>query len=194
MKKKILVIAMIALALASLGAGTMASFTARDSAVNTVEMGKVNIAVVETMLADGSEAPYAEAAEPVMPGDEFSKIVRIKNEDGQSCWVRARIELVAVDAGGVALGTQPAGLASVILLEGADGGWKTLSPDDGYLYYDTALADGESTGPLFTGVRFDRNMGNDYMDLRVEIRILAQAVQSANNGASFDLAAGWPAA
>lgn len=34
-------------------------------------------------------------------------------------------------------------------------------------------------------------MGNEYMNARVEIRVLAQAVQSANNGTDATLALGW---
>ena len=65
---------------------------------------------------------------------------------------------------------------------------------DGYFYYNTALAAGATTEPLFTGVSYSVDLGNDYMNAVVTIDVFAEVVQVANNGSSFDTAGGWPVA
>ena len=49
----------------------------------------------------------------------------------------------------------------------------------------------KKTEPLFTKVSFDAKMGNEYMNATVEVYVLAQAVQSANNGSDPTQALGW---
>ena len=66
--------------------------------------------------------------------------------------------------------------------------------DDGYIYYTRALKPGETPEPVFTTVRFDAAMGNEYQDAKATVDVLAQAVQTANNGTSARDAQGWPAA
>lgn len=70
--------------------------------------------------------------------------------------------------------------------------WTSMT--DGYFYYNTALAAGATTEPLFTGVSYSVDLGNDYMNAVVTIDVSAEAVQVANNGSSFDTATGWPVA
>ena len=64
---------------------------------------------------------------------------------------------------------------------------------DGYWYYNTPVAPGGVTEPLFTTVAFDISMGNQYQNSTAEIDVSAQAVQTANNGTASTDAQGWPA-
>ena len=61
----------------------------------------------------------------------------------------------------------------------------------GFYYYYRILQPGEKTEPLFTTVSFAGAMGNEYQNATVEIYVLAQAVQSANNGYDPLMALGW---
>ncbi len=64
---------------------------------------------------------------------------------------------------------------------------------DGWFYYNEILAPDETTEKLFTQVTFPTSLGNAFMNARVEIDVLAQGVQSQNNGVTVQEAAGWPA-
>ena len=44
---------------------------------------------------------------------------------------------------------------------------------------------------IFESVTFDKEMGNKYQESSVEISVSAEAVQSANNGTSWDTVASW---
>ena len=64
--------------------------------------------------------------------------------------------------------------------------------EDGYLYYNEALKPDEVTAPIFTTVTFSKKMGNEYRDVKVNVDVAAEAVQTANNGTSAMDAQGWP--
>ena len=55
---------------------------------------------------------------------------------------------------------------------------------DGYYYYLKPVSTGASTDILFDEVAFASSMGNEYQNCKTEIIISAQAVQTANNGAT----------
>ena len=63
---------------------------------------------------------------------------------------------------------------------------------DGYYYYTKALTPGEVTAPIFTAVTFKADMGNEYQNATATVDVSAQAVQTANNGATVMDAQGWP--
>ena len=65
---------------------------------------------------------------------------------------------------------------------------------DGYFYYNAALKPGEVTAPIFTAVTFKADMGNEYQNATATVDVFAQAVQTANNGATVMAAQGWPKA
>ena len=56
------------------------------------------------------------------------------------------------------------------------------------------LKPGEVTAPIFTAVTFNANMGNEYQNATATVDVFAQAVQTANNGATVMDAQGWPRA
>ena len=62
---------------------------------------------------------------------------------------------------------------------------------DGYYYYTKPLKPGEVTAPIFTAVTFNADMGNEYQNATATVDVFAQAVQTANNGATVMDAQGW---
>lgn len=66
----------------------------------------------------------------------------------------------------------------------------TYEMADGWFYYNAAVAPEEVTKPLFTTVHFDARMGNGYQSREFHVNVVAQAVQTANNGESA-LEANW---
>ena len=190
-------IALIALAIgciAMLGAGTAAYFTVQDTAVNVITTGILDMTLVEkttdnaepgTELEDLPEFVSKEnGAFNVMPGQTVSKIPYVDNSGTADFYTRIRLtSTITVD--GKELPTD------VLELDIADS-W-TLA-EDGWYYYTKAVTPSEHTEPLFTGVTFVDEMGNEYQNAEVTIEVEAQAVQSKNNGTSWDTAAGWPIA
>ena len=190
-------IALIALAIgciAMLGAGTAAYFTVQDTAVNVITTGILDMTLVEkttdnaepgTELEDLPEFVSKEnGAFNVMPGQTVSKIPYVDNSGTADFYTRIRLtSTITVD--GKELPTD------VLELDIADS-W-TLA-EDGWYYYTKAVTPSERTEPLFTGVTFVAGMGNEYQNAEVTIEVEAQAVQSKNNGTSWDTAAGWPIA
>ena len=71
--------------------------------------------------------------------------------------------------------------------------WKQEAEDPDWWYYQHPVPRGTVTEPLFTGVSFSGSgMDNSYQNSTIEIRVAAQAVQTAHNGASAMTAKGWP--
>lgn len=65
---------------------------------------------------------------------------------------------------------------------------------DGYIYYKESVPANGSTDSLFQDdiVQFAKEAGNEYQGCHVSIVVEAEAVQSANNGETYDQAKGWP--
>lgn len=184
MKRKILIVALLVIFAAMTALGTLAYFNTETVAHNVVTTGKVDIALDEWTDADRSEV--FKPVTGVMPGTTQPKYVEIVNNDGADAWVRARIEITA-ELGGELLPI-PDGLISI---SGTDAAW--VYNDDGYYYYSKPLKAGEKTEWLMTGVDFAGGLDNSFQNVRVNVNVKAQAVQTANNGTSALDAAGWPA-
>lgn len=184
MKRKILIAALLAIFAAMTALGTLAYFNTETVAHNVVTTGKVDIALEEWTDADRSAV--FKPVTGVMPGTTQPKYVEIVNNDGADAWVRARIEITA-ELGGELLPI-PDGLISI---SGTDAAW--VYNDDGYYYYSKPLKAGEKTEWLMTGVDFAGELDNSFQNVRVNVNVTAQAVQTANNGTSALDAAGWPA-
>lgn len=190
-KSRIALIALAICCIAMLGAGTAAYFTVQDTAYNVITTGILDMTLVEkttdgaqpdTALEDLPEFVSSEGgAFNVMPGETVSKIPYLDNTGTADFY--ARIQLTSkIVVGEEELPTD------VITLD--------ISPEwtlkDGWYYYNAAVTPGEKTTPLFTGVTFVDEMGNEYQNATVTIEVNAQAVQSKNNGESALTAAGWP--
>ncbi len=192
MKKKIIKVIYIAAIIACLLAaavGTYAYYTTSDTARNVITSGGIEIAVVEQQLVDGSLQPYPNEPIPVMPAHTVSKIVSVRNDE-QSAWIRANYTLTIYDADGKKMDVPADELNEVIIISGTADKW---TQHEGWWYYESALATGETTEPLFEEVAFSGpKMDNKYQLCTVVIDINAEGVQKANNGTTVMEALGWP--
>lgn len=187
MKRKALVVALLAICLALVGYGTAAYFTADGTATNVITTGSVSITLDETAVDEtGAVSAFKDVA-GVMPGAQISKIVTVTNTGTSPVWVRVGVEKRIELAPGVN-GTPDTGLVTMDL-NTAD--WTLGS--DGYYYYHAALQPDAATTPLFTTVSFDTSMGNMYQGSAAYLDVYAAAVQTAHNGAAATEAVGWPA-
>lgn len=181
----------LALIASAAAAGTLAYFTDAGTAHNIITSGTVDIEVVEKTLGDdGEELPYpTDAITGIMPGTTVSKIVRVKNTGTAPAHVRVKVSTVVT----LADSTVDAEGAQYVSYEVNTADW--TEKEDGYYYYNTSLAAGDTTEPLFEEVAFDVTMGNKYQNSTAEIDVQAFATQTANNGATpLEAAAdSWPA-
>ena len=189
MKRKILILSVLAILVAILAANTLAYFTADTKAHNVITTGDVDIVLQE--WADEARTEKFVNPVGVMPGTEVTKIVEVKNVGTGTAWVRVELT-VEVWMGDEYEEELPA--KHVHLMYGDTAGCNTTDWTyfDGYYYYDKPLAPGETTEPLFTSVAFDDQMGNDYQNSTAHVDVNAYAVQSANNGEDVLSANGWP--
>ena len=188
MKRKVLVAALLVIALALVGYGTAAYFTADGTATNVITTGSISITLDETSVDEtGAVSAFKDVA-GVMPGAEISKIVAVTNTGANSAWVRIGVDKRIDLAQGVT-GEPDTGLVTMDL-NTTD--W--TRGDDGYYYYNTVLQPGATTEPLFTAVHFAETMSNMYQESRAILQVNAFATQTAHNGASALEAAGWPEA
>ena len=184
MKRKLLILSVLAICIATLAAGTLAYFTAEGKAHNVITTGGVEIAVQE--WADEDKQTPFENLNGVMPDTTVTKIAEIRNTGAAAAWVRVQVRKtirLAQD------GKPDASMIEMIYTDTED--WK--DGGDGYFYYQKALQPGEVTTPIFTGVSFRAQMGNEYQNATADVDVLAQAVQTANNGKTVAEAKGWPA-
>ena len=189
MKKKILYIAAMVICLAIITSGTLAYFTAEDTARNVITSGGVDVSVVEQQLADGVLMPYSDQPVPVMPGETVSKIVSVQSIQ-QPAWIRMAYTVVFFDAAGEKMEITEDELNRVITIKPDTTAWTQLGD---WWYCDAAVGFGESTAPLFEEISFSGSeMDNKYQNCTVEVFGTAQAVQQANNGTSAAAAVGWP--
>ena len=183
MKKRIFTIALIVICLAVFATGTLAYFTSEATAHNVITSGFVDIELVEKHI-DGSGAVVdfpEKGISGVMPGMSVSKIVSVENT-GAEAWIRVAVDKKVTAADGSELPTD------VITYQVDAEKWLEK---DGYYYYRTPVAPGESTEALFEEILFSGEMGNEYQSCKTEITIAADAVQAANNGTTVEEAAGW---
>lgn len=182
MKRKILILSVLAICIATLAAGTLAYFTSEGKAHNVITTGGVEITVQE--WADKDKQTPFEDLEGIMPGMTVTKIAEIKNTGASDAWIRVLITKNIQLAG---YGTPNTDLLelNLNLTDWALG-------EDGYLYYNKALKPGEVTEPIFTAVTFKPDMGNEYQNATATVDVSAQAVQTANNGDTVMAAKGWP--
>lgn len=181
-RKYMLSLGLLIIGLAVLATGTYAYFTAEETAYNVITTGCLYMDLVEE-TTDGEPWPE-EGITGVMPGMGVDKVVYVENEGSIPFYTRISMEQIITPAEGV-----EAELSfEYITLDLNTEQWLE---QDGYYYYYRALEPGEKTEPLFTKVSFGPEMGNEYQNATVEVDVLAQAVQSANNGSDPTKALGW---
>ena len=118
-----------------------------------------------------------------MPGTKVTKIVKVENTGTGAAFVRLYVEKNVYGADQKPMESDP------VSLNFNDTDW-TYS--EGYYYYNRPLEPGKTTEPLFTAVIFDPLMDNEYQNATAHVKVIAYAVQSANNGDSPQAAKGWP--
>lgn len=196
MKKKIFSLAMVICCLAVLTiSGTLAYFTAEDTATNVITTGTIDIDLKETIGVDpetGEDIPFTDVT-GVMPSQAIDKIVTVKNiNDAMPAFVRVRVTPTITLAQEYADKQDEIDL-SLIRIDYNTQNW-TYNEEDGYWYYNEALDTNAETPVLFTKVTFAPEMGNMYQGATVTIDVRAEAVQVKNNPGTTALTAqGWPA-
>lgn len=180
MKKKLIAAALIVLCLTIGIGGSAAYFVGEDVAHNVITTGSVKADLLEWADMDGT--PF-EDVDGVMPGDEVPKIVLAENTGDNAAWMRIRVEKAVTLAGD---GEADSDLVSL------DINTTDWTEQDGWYYYNTPVAPGGKTAPLFTTVSFDESMENIWQAATVTVDVMLQAVQWANNGDTVLDAVGWP--
>ena len=187
MKKKILFCFLVLGVVAMSSIGTLAYFTSEDTAVNAITAGDIEIKLNETALSDDGQTtvPFANRQIGIMPGTTVSKIVSVENIGSQPAYIRVKLEKDILLSGDKTDEADPSLITYDINLND----W---TEKDGWYYYNSILPSGEETKPLFTKVMFDSDMDNLYENSKTQIKINAEATQTANNGKNALTAAGWP--
>lgn len=181
-KKRILTLSVIAVCLAILATGTAAYFVAEQTVYNVITTGYLYMDLVEE-TETGKPWP-AEGITNVVPGVEVGKVVYVKNRGTVSFYTRILVETQITPAPGVTAELNP----EYVRFEVNKDYWQEKN---GFYYYYRELNPGEKTEPLFTSVTLAPEMGNEYMNASAEVHVLAQAVQSKNNGYDPLEALGW---
>lgn len=183
-RRYVLLGALVLCCAALLAGGTLAYFTAQETAYNVITTGTLEMELREETT--GGKPFPSDGISGVMPGSAVDKKVYVVNKGSVDFYTRIAIQKVIVDAEG----RKDTLNFDHIRLDLNTADW---TEKDGYYYYNWALKPGEKTEPLFNTVAFGTELGNEYMDASVEILINAQAVQSKNNGAAPTEAVGWAA-
>lgn len=185
MKKRFAILSALMVCMGIAVSGTASHVTVSAKARNVITAGSVCIRLNEmSRMENGDLVPY-EPPEKVLPGQQVSKIVTVSNTGQNPAYVRL---LLRGSTSGDAEGTS----GPVPPWMGLDLNTGDWTQRDGAFYYNTPLAPGEQTQPLFTTVTFSGDMGNDCQDSQARLYITAQATQSENNGNQSWLAGGWP--
>lgn len=185
MKRKLLIVSVLAILVAVTAAGTLAYFTDTGTAHNVITTGNVKIELNE-WADEACTQPFQDKT-GVMPGTKVTKIVKVENTGTGAAFVRLRVEKNVYGANQEPMDTKP------VSLNFNNTDWiYSESEGEGYYYYNRALEPGKTTEPLFTTVTFDPLMGNEYQNAAAHVKVIAYAVQSANNGDSPQAAKGWP--
>ncbi len=185
LKSKLLLLALVAITCSTLAYGTLAYFTAEDTAHNIITTGDIKIDLLEWIDAD-RQTPFPEGGvHDVMPGSAQGKLVEVKNLGTGDAYIRIAVDKAIT----LAEGAQGQVNTDLLLLDIDTDHW---TYKDGYYYYHEPLAAGKTTAPLFTTVTFSSGMDNLYQGATASVTLRAYAVQIANNGATVFDAAGWP--
>lgn len=192
MKKKLLLLAAVIACIAIAVTGTLAYFSADDTAHNVITTGGVNIKVVEqTRNDDKALVDFPEEGiQGVMPGTSVPKIVRIQNTGASEAWIRVKMDASILDEQGKDLSLTIGDSEKTVVEFSVLTGW--LDGGDGYWYYEKPVSAGEMTDALLEEVHFSEKMGNEYQNCTANLLISAEAVQTANNGETVLDAQGWP--
>lgn len=204
-KKKILTLALAALiAVTAITSASVAYFTDTGTARNVFTMGNVNITLDEAPVdefgqaTDGDRVTENEyGTEAAYPGAVLDKDPTVHNTGSNSAYVRATVNVsdwmnlvAAYYPEFEATFPNDDYNAALNLLVGELGdGWSVVGVEAGdtftvgrfdakfVLKYDSVVAPGEDTSPMFTQVKIPVGIDNANAASFNEIKIVAQAVQ-----------------
>ena len=190
MKKRLFAVSVMLICVSILASTTLAYFTAEEEVHNVITSGAVDIQLEEWQKTDAGIVPYPDEKPTVMPGTVLSKIPTVKNLEAEA-YIRARFD-VEFTLKNVPEGQAPEIPEDIVTVNIDTTKWVRKDGDSDWWYYVDPVATGESTAPLFTEVTFaGEEMDNLYQNADIAVNVYAQAVQTANNGASALEAAGW---
>lgn len=183
-KRKILLLVALLSMVAILGVGgTLAYFTAEDSATNTFTVGNVKIDLTETKWDPELGGTGKTEAEDVYPGEALPKDPTVENTGKNPCFVRIKVDGLDV------LGKDADMLIHVRTkyVEDALGdGW--VLHTDGYYYYTQVLAAGAKTTPVFDSIVIPEaltNVNGTEHTKAYDINVKAYAVQAQGARSSW---------
>ena len=194
MKRKLFFIAVIVICPSLTAYGTLAYFTAEETAHNVITTGNVDIVLIDKIVGGvENEKEDGWSISGVMPGQKVEKEVAVKNSGSGAAWVRLKLTISITGANDEPLALKIGADDSIDVIQ------YTLDSNvwalkDGYIYYKESVPANGSTDSLFQDdiVQFAKEAGNEYQGCHVSIVVEAEAVQSANNGETYDQAKGWP--
>lgn len=182
-KNRILLFALVIAIIATIAGGTLAFFAAEETAHNVITTGMLDVELKEET---DDEKPWPEEGfDNIEPGDDVTKKVYGVNNGTVDFWLRIKVIKTITDKDGR---TDTLSFDNITI----DFNTTEWTEKDGYYYYNTALKPEEKSVPLFTTVSFGDDLSNEYMEAKVEIDVIMQAVQAKNNGDSPFTATGWP--
>ena len=185
MKRKLLLLSVMVICIAIAAVGTLAYFTTDAIAHNVITTGGVDIELSEWADAEKTQ-PFKDPS-GVMPGMTVTKIAEVENTGASAAWVRVKVEKA------IKLAKEIEGFTPDTALVALNINTEKWEHEGDYFYYKEALQPNEITAPIFTSVTFNKTMGNEYQGATATVDIVAQAVQTANNGETVTAAKGWPA-
>ena len=160
---------------ALLAGGTIAYFTAEDTARNVITAGNAQVKVHTELPEEGVE---------IMPGDTVADTVTVENTGGHPVYLRVKVTARVNDE---ALSAE-----ECLELDVNEAAW---TYKDGYYYLNAALETGATTPALFTKVHFKGDkIDNQYLGRLFTLDVSAGAVQAENNGETVWDAVGFPEA
>ena len=104
MKRKLLILSVLVICVATLAAGTLAYFNAEDTAHNVITSGGVGIQLIEKTKSGDTLVDFPEdGLSGILPGTSASKIVSVENTGSADAWIRVKVEMTITGSDGEAL-------------------------------------------------------------------------------------------
>ncbi|MGL5087270.1 MAG: BsaA family SipW-dependent biofilm matrix protein [Clostridium sp.] len=202
-KKKIATLLLAGALVIAVVGGTFAWFTAKDSVVNKFTTGTTEDKTDPDAGIKVQEEWVEKEGENLTPGAEINKDVQARSTASYDQFVRVKFDKVWKDIDGTEVTTVTLkGITynletSKIVLNLRSANVTTIGTQntwvdgaDGYYYYIGKVAGGSYTNTLLDSVTFDKASGNEYKNLKFDVKVTAESIQ-ASHGA---YAAVWAAA
>lgn len=155
-----------------------ASLTSKDKVINTLNLGDINIEVIEMFTPPKD-----------WNGDEYSKAVKIKNDSTSPALIRVSIIPRWIDEKGNAwpgdtnLVTLNYETNNIIANQNTTENNKWIYGNDNYYYYNTIVANGEETQQILKSVRANipEELKERYKNKTLIVDVKAEAVQATKD-------------